>query len=370
MAAFLSTYVHAQIMDRAVMMYAQQAANCLVFYEYAITLSDEVALVWGSGGWLSKWLFLLNRYSILVYALLANMDVLPWNTIPSCVAYTVASILSELMTFVLWAVFSGIRVYAISGRRWYLVCLAVILGLVPVATNVYGIVETRYTIGEAGQNGDTAICYVFSFLSLTTSNMLVVITRSCSIASDILVLAVTCIALKPARLGRLIGTHALAGILLRDGVVYFAFLVFLNMAQISLMTTGSVYHEVCETFLPPMTSIVISRMLLNMLRTRRDADTEDRSSEHATAASTQTQLTEWTISVVVDSVGWQTDASTSSSPEHGDIGQPQTEERVSAPPMIQRVSPSRYKTKPIASSIYRRYTLDLYLSLELRWNRI
>ncbi|PCH33288.1 hypothetical protein WOLCODRAFT_147390 [Wolfiporia cocos MD-104 SS10] len=188
------------------------------------------------------------------------------------------------------------------------------------------------------------------------ASALIVITRSCSIASDALVLAVTWIALKPTRLGRLIGTHTLAGILLRDGVVYFTyafghsqmvqsdessshsrFLLLLNITQAGLDTTESTYNELYSPFLPPMTSIVISRMLLNMRRTQRDADTEGRSSEHATASSTQTQLTEWSISVVVNSVGWQTDASTGSSPEHGDMGQPQTAERVSADGIPDRV---------------------------------
>ncbi|PCH44714.1 hypothetical protein WOLCODRAFT_26979 [Wolfiporia cocos MD-104 SS10] len=216
MAAFSNANITELITIDTVTMYTQQAANCLVFYEYAITLSDEVALVWGSGGWVSKWLFIWNRYSILVYALFAILDVLPWNTIPSCVAYYVVSTLLGLISLVLWAVFSGIRVYAISGRRWNLVCLAVILGLVPVATNVYNLVQMRYTISEPGQNGDTAACYTTSLLSATTFNILIVIDRTCSIASDVLVLAITWIALKPARLGRLIGTHALAGILLRD----------------------------------------------------------------------------------------------------------------------------------------------------------
>ncbi|PCH33336.1 hypothetical protein WOLCODRAFT_21928, partial [Wolfiporia cocos MD-104 SS10] len=276
MAASSSAYIAELITIMSVALYTQHAANCLVFYEYAITLSDEVALVWAGGGWLSKWLFLLNRYSMLVYVLLEILGVLPWNTIPSCVAYNVVSALLGLISVVSWAVFSGIRVYAISGRRWHLVCLAVTLGLVPVATNVYGFVETKYTISEPGQSGDTASCYDIRSVSNTASNMLVVITRSCSTASDLLVLAVTCIALKPARLGRLIGTHALAGILLRDGIVYFTFLVLLNLADVVLGTTGSTYYEVCGTLLSPMTSIVISRMLLNMRRTQRDADTEDR----------------------------------------------------------------------------------------------
>ncbi|PCH33306.1 hypothetical protein WOLCODRAFT_135050 [Wolfiporia cocos MD-104 SS10] len=284
MAASSSAYIAELItvLDQGtVSMYTQQAANCLVFYEYGITLSDEIALVWGSGGWLSKWLFLLNRYSMLVSALLEILVVLPWGTIPSCVAYNVVITLFELIPLVLWAVFSGIRVYAVSspGRRWYLVCLVVVLGLVPVATNVYyNLVETRYMISETEQSGDTATCYVNELLSTTTSNMLVVTTRSCSIASDILVLAVTCIALaKPARLGRLIGVHVFAELLLRDGVVYFTFLLLLNVAQIGLGTTGSAYYDVCGTLLSPMTSIVISRMLLNMRGTRRNVESEDSS---------------------------------------------------------------------------------------------
>ncbi|PCH33282.1 hypothetical protein WOLCODRAFT_147383 [Wolfiporia cocos MD-104 SS10] len=161
-------------------------------------------------------------------------------------------------------------------------------------------------------------------------DVLVVITRSCSIASDALVLVVTWIALEPTRLGRLIGAYALAGVLLRDGVVYFTFLLLLNIAQVGLWVTDSAYNKVCTALLSPMTSIVISRMLLNMRRTQRDTDMEGRSSEHATASSTQTQITEWSISVVLNSVGWQTDASTGSSSEHEDMGQPQTAERVSA----------------------------------------
>ncbi|PCH33313.1 hypothetical protein WOLCODRAFT_159975 [Wolfiporia cocos MD-104 SS10] len=262
MAASSNANIAELIAMNTVVMYTQQAANCLIFYEYAITLSDEVALVWGGGG---------------------------------CVAYDDVSTLFGLISLVLWTVFSGIRVYAIS------------------------------------------------------SPGLIVITRSCSIASDILVVAVTWIALEPVRLGRLIGTHSLAGVLLRDGIVYFTyafghnwmvqsnessshsrFLLLLSVVQIGLETTGSAYSGACESFLTTMTSIVISRMLLNMLRTQRDADTEDRTLEHATATRTQTQLTEWTISVVVDSVGWQTDASTGSSPEHVDMGQPQTAERVPA----------------------------------------
>ncbi|OSX60629.1 hypothetical protein POSPLADRAFT_1148683, partial [Postia placenta MAD-698-R-SB12] len=120
----------------------------LILYDYLLTLSREVELVWHSQRSPAKYTFFYNRYCVLLWAFYVVISLLRSSQ-------TVLSSCFDISFFATWAgtcnhrmtprryvtdghssVFSALRVWAISGRDWRPTSLTLALGLVPVATNM------------------------------------------------------------------------------------------------------------------------------------------------------------------------------------------------------------------------------------------
>ncbi|THG94501.1 hypothetical protein EW026_g6979 [Hermanssonia centrifuga] len=196
----------------------------LAAYEYIITLRQEVTIVSQRKWTLATWLLMANRYLLIGFII--------WTAAP----YT--------SSYVVYAVFSALRVFALWDRNVPMTLLVLALNLVPVAVNI-----TRYSAR-----------FAITLSTSLTGSILIVL-------GDALVLAVTW--LKTARNlteGARIGMRTpLSTMLLRDGTIYFAVLLMMNIALVVILTVPSFqFFGVVSTVIGTLQPILISRFLLNL----------------------------------------------------------------------------------------------------------
>ncbi|OCH90119.1 hypothetical protein OBBRIDRAFT_731344, partial [Obba rivulosa] len=137
----------------------------LVIYDHFTTLSREVDLIWGRNWTCTTILFHSNRWTIFIWALLQPIGFLPLATLPQ------HSILNNI------AVFSAVRIYAVSGGSWWLASAVCLLNVVPVGTNSVRSTKLEISLPIILTLSETAA-------SVTTA------TRACVIAADVLILLV------------------------------------------------------------------------------------------------------------------------------------------------------------------------------------
>ncbi|OCH91746.1 hypothetical protein OBBRIDRAFT_774647 [Obba rivulosa] len=227
-----------------------------------VTLSYEVELIWGR-----KWssvtlLFHLNRWTTFIWAVqqLPGPGILP----TSCAAYSYFNDAVTLLLFIFWAAFSAVRMYAISGRRMWLALVAFVLNIIPVVTNSYADfavswfeIDTLPILGE--------VCSAGNNISSTVDIAFTISTRISMILADILILLITWAKTYGAyRNAQRNNVEApLLGLLLKDGTVYFAMLLVLNILIIIANLNDSFVYLVTD-FQTPISSIIITHFLLDL----------------------------------------------------------------------------------------------------------
>ncbi|OCH92593.1 hypothetical protein OBBRIDRAFT_886094 [Obba rivulosa] len=246
------------------------AGSTLVFWDHISSFSHEVQFIWGRKLNGVTLLFHLNRWTTFVWAVMNATLILPLANV---------SVITILL-LVFWAAFSGIRVYAISGGKWWSSALVCTLSLVPAGTNLYGSliaiyyqIETIPSLGKECINGKTFSAAVstdckprFQTHGVSLMDFQVAIsTRVCAIFSDLIVLAVTWY--KTYRLKRLADQNnvetPLVTMLLRDGTLYFLALLVLNVLSIVGWATNVFVFSV-QDFTTPLSSVIISHFLMNL----------------------------------------------------------------------------------------------------------
>ncbi|EMD35285.1 hypothetical protein CERSUDRAFT_124639 [Gelatoporia subvermispora B] len=277
------------------------ASVAVVFYDHLITLPLEVELIWGRKFNVVTLLFYLNRWTIFAWAMVQPFGFLSLATLPSCIGYSQLSNILIILLYIIWAVFSAVRIYAISTRSWWLAILVLLLNLVPVASNSYEFFAmTWWLIGELLPDSKPS-CISGDNITVSATKKVVIGIRTAVIVADILVLAVTWT--RTLAMKRLGDRHSvrtpLTTMLLRDGTAYFLYdpvirtpndsarsdvgysaLLILNIVNIVGELTEVFYYTV-TTFAPAISSIIITHFLLNL---RQAAETGQDDSLPSTAS--------------------------------------------------------------------------------------
>ncbi|EMD33510.1 hypothetical protein CERSUDRAFT_98613 [Gelatoporia subvermispora B] len=231
-------------------------AGCsLIIYENILTMSREVELIRRRGWTSATILLVVNRFVTIGFATCSIFEVFKWTTaarfdgfqhassrgsltsLSRCEVVEIFSSVFQLMYFVIWAAFSSLRVYAVTHRSWKPALLTLLLGLVPFATNIVGIIAQTQKPGE---------------------------TPTCSIASDFVVLITTLMNTYTIKrdADRANIKAPIATLLFRDGTLYFLCFLLLNIMHVILYATNT--FTTALVLLLPLMSIVISRFLLNL----------------------------------------------------------------------------------------------------------
>ncbi|KAI0685329.1 hypothetical protein BC835DRAFT_1290468 [Cytidiella melzeri] len=94
--------------------------SALYSFEWLVTLDQEVKYIWTTKWTLSTWIFAVNRYASLVYAVGLVSPTLTPNVL-----------------------FSGLRAFALTSRNVWLFLMVFALNMVPFATNMVISISTR-----------------------------------------------------------------------------------------------------------------------------------------------------------------------------------------------------------------------------------
>ncbi|EED83380.1 predicted protein [Postia placenta Mad-698-R] len=108
----------------------------LLLFDCLISLGQEVHVVWGRKLTGASILYLLLRYSAVLNAIVVIVALSNSACQAAlCLVMTIAQ-----------TTLSAFHVYAIQGGRWEVALLVMTIGLVPVATNIWGLYEQKPTI--------------------------------------------------------------------------------------------------------------------------------------------------------------------------------------------------------------------------------
>ncbi|TBU65274.1 hypothetical protein BD310DRAFT_953487 [Dichomitus squalens] len=114
------------------------ATAALVGYDYVLTVSRELRLFWKGSINVASILYFTNRYlAVLYYVGLAYYRrlVLPF---PVCQVQNYFNIGIRYLQYLPWAVFSALRVYALSRKHWGLSGVTFFSLVLALALNYYG----------------------------------------------------------------------------------------------------------------------------------------------------------------------------------------------------------------------------------------
>ncbi|EPT04672.1 hypothetical protein FOMPIDRAFT_1156976, partial [Fomitopsis schrenkii] len=225
---------------------AQAAIVAVVAYEYAITLQNEVNLIWG-GKTTSSTIFRLNRLIMIGLVVAYVLDMFTWTTNMSCRVVSVLYVVLELLTYLEWAVVSALRVYVMYSQFWLPATATLMFALVPVAFNIFTCSQTTYLAIEI-MPGMT-VCDSMPRYSGIIGRRAVIISRTFAITSDLVVVSVTLWRTLDHACGlvRSRERKTLPDVLLRDGTIYFIVLLCLNCLQVIVDNVAAV--DICAIFI-------------------------------------------------------------------------------------------------------------------------
>ncbi|KZT68597.1 hypothetical protein DAEQUDRAFT_727723 [Daedalea quercina L-15889] len=165
--------------------YYQIAAAALLIYEQAIALGDEITYMWSFRK--SNALFLLNRINILAMCVCLIFEACWRHDVLSCKFVENLENIVALASYLLWTVVSSLRVYAISDRNRLITFATFSLGIVPFVLNLYKVTRTSVLLFPVGQS---KFCTVSVDIPTSIYDRLLIMARSCAIASEAIVVFV------------------------------------------------------------------------------------------------------------------------------------------------------------------------------------
>ncbi|PCH38941.1 hypothetical protein WOLCODRAFT_146790 [Wolfiporia cocos MD-104 SS10] len=243
--------------------YCISSGCALILYDYSLTLSQEIQLMWNKTSQGNTALFLMNR-CVMISIVVSYIFMVPWvdltnANLPISVAERMI-FLVEVATdasLAMWAVVSAFRVYAVSHRCWSLAILTLLLGSAPLATNLTLEARSYFFV-------DNALVDQLEHLSTSTISKLGLAARICLIISDALVITITWYMLHnhETRLALAQRRLSLSQLLIRDGTLNFTLLLVLNVIGVVLNNLQVTYGFVYLT--DAATTVLISRLMLNL----------------------------------------------------------------------------------------------------------
>ncbi|KAH9911118.1 uncharacterized protein B0H18DRAFT_1064545 [Fomitopsis serialis] len=233
----------------------------MLLYDYILTIDQEADLIWKKPNGASI-IFGLNRIVTLGLICESATGQLHHYTYESCKGLTILSEVIILLSYAIWAVVSALRVYALTKRNWWLSTVTFVLGIAPLAVDLYVGTTISYRIIPLGNE---TLCQEDTNVNRGFYRKSLIICRGCSIVSDLLVLGVTMYHILPRSLvfSRMMWSRkSFTRILLRDGILYFATLTTLNALEIALYLTAT--DDFINYFIAPVSTVFVSRFMLNL----------------------------------------------------------------------------------------------------------
>jgi len=208
---------------------------------------------------------------------------------------------NNFILYTIWAAFSTVRMYAVSGGTWLLAAV-VVLSMVPATTNAYRAFRLSWYEIVPFPIKYLECQFGFTF-SATTNTAFVISTRLCVIAADLLLLLVTWS--KTYTMKKDADRNGikvpLVRMLLRDRTLYFLTFMALNVLNIAGDITNSLFG-LLQSLILSLQSIFISYFLLNL---RRIAQGSEDASEISSSWPANSQHSTIKFAAFVNNMGEQ-----------------------------------------------------------------
>ncbi|KAH9928744.1 uncharacterized protein B0H18DRAFT_1000427 [Fomitopsis serialis] len=183
----------------------QLAAATMIFHEHMITITQEVRYVWGQRLTGATLIFLLNRYVVLILGSTIVLQTVAWDTplapanaSGSCEATIVLYDVVSILLYIIVAIFSALRAYAICGRKWTFTLATLGLGLAIAIASIYFAARSSYAYVLVID--DMPVCDYTDYYSVDSFNnthkvftypKALIATRVCAILADALLIGLT-----------------------------------------------------------------------------------------------------------------------------------------------------------------------------------
>jgi len=262
------------IQQLRIVSYADVAAATLLVWEYIVTLSSEITLVWPSRWGLLKILFILTRYLPFVDVPgILYTRLKPSITVGEC---------SNAFKFTGWLMVFGIviaevilvvRTWAIWGRtRFMAICLASVFTLCVVPV-IY--IESVYLDSVSFTPIPSSGCFVSQGSTLIGIDFIIIITFE----SFVLVLTL----IKGVKHYRHFGVHGCLSVLYRDGILFFVYLLGISVINLAVAVVApSDLANGLVTLQRVIHATVSARVLINL----REAHSTEETSNFIQTSST------------------------------------------------------------------------------------
>ncbi|KAI0743532.1 hypothetical protein C8Q80DRAFT_1272218 [Daedaleopsis nitida] len=251
------------------------ASLAYMSYDWFLNIDDEFNLFWRQRASAASILYFCIRYPLIIYWIMGY----PTFNIQgvSCEAYMYTILVLQLLIYVFPAVFSALRVYALTGQNKLLAAIVLFFGLGPLYANSvhYGWEKPAYVgpdfgcviVDNATHEMGVIVARVYLRDALVTG-----VSRGMLSVSDLLVIIITWT--KTSYVAKhvqgLTNKPSLSKTLLQSGIVYFVPLAFLNILHTILTEVGAQqflrHSSLVSVFIDPVTSVLACRFLLNLRR--------------------------------------------------------------------------------------------------------
>ncbi|TFY55758.1 hypothetical protein EVJ58_g8048 [Rhodofomes roseus] len=125
----------------------------MLLYDYLLTVDQEAELIWRKPNATSI-IFGLNR--VVTLGLVYEYTLyLHHYTYGSCKGTTISSAVFTFLSYLVWPAVSGLRVFALTKRKWWLAILTFVLGIAPWIIDVYIVATLSFRVVPGPLKGQT-----------------------------------------------------------------------------------------------------------------------------------------------------------------------------------------------------------------------
>ncbi|RDX45393.1 hypothetical protein OH76DRAFT_1420855 [Lentinus brumalis] len=248
-----------------------------LLYDYVLTLGREVGLFWNGTLTGASVLFFVIRYSTLLYEVLDIVEYVPTlsdtnltsSREQSCNLLAQAFNVVNFLRFLPIGLFSAMRAYALSTNRT-LSAVIFLLSLTPFVVNFI-----QYGQGIRGSMLPIGNCEAQINVTPIETIIFPAVSRGGLIVADFLLIVVTWRTLARSsarpRFSFEKAHTSLAAIMFWNGTIYFVVLFLLNVLHMTFTLTSifGLERSLIAVFTDPLTTILISRFLLDLQEANR-----------------------------------------------------------------------------------------------------
>ncbi|KAI0765598.1 hypothetical protein BD413DRAFT_573910 [Trametes elegans] len=244
----------------------QFAGQAFLIYDWILTISEEVGLFCIRRLTGASVLYLFIRYiGLLAYG------ILPFATFgsisdASCALIIKTQAFFAIFAYIPWAVFSALRVLALSRMNKPLAGFVLVLSLASPIVNFM-----NFGYGLTGVNVLTTGCQGEDATPLRVTLIFTIISRTTFIIADLVVILVTIRSTRRKGLvvtSLIYGPTSLGEVLFYDGSIYFIVITCLNAVDLVLTLLSDItpnYHTAYVSILSdPLTTVLLSHFLLDL----------------------------------------------------------------------------------------------------------